>query len=219
MNSLSHKRAMKHNAQHNGVSSRLETKDLNNDKVSLSSTGGAMVIAGTLPVPTLDVDGRRGWLYQKVLADSGKFNYYIYGNTGSSYQYTLGDLKTVHFVGSIDNWTDGASAPFIVIYSKPTGVGDAEVWYHSRRRYALDTSQRIVVGEQVNWYFGDKPDMNNNNRYIKLSTYLIDGDNLDSEEILYITIHSDSSALNTKILLSSVGYNLKNEIYRNIELV
>lgn len=192
-----------------------------NDKVKLTSADGISVYADTLPVPAVDTNDRSGWLFHKVVDDATKFNYYIYGSTGSSHQFTLTDLKSAYMVGSIDKYDNTSSIPFIVVYSKPTGVGDAGVWYHSKRTYSIDMStEKILVGEQVNLYFGTKPVLKNDNRYIELKTYSTEGDNLDTEEILAVSIHSDSASLiGTKILISDVGYNLKDEIERNIKLV
>lgn len=193
-----------------------------NDKVSLISTNGPLVYAGSLPTPIVDPDLREGWLYQKTeaLPSAHKFNYYLYANTSSSKAYTFKDIKTVHFTGSIDNYLQINSVPFIICYSKPTGVNDAEVWYHSKRTFTLDlTKHPIVAGEQINMYSGEKPNLKNSNRYVELSNLIVAGDGLETEEILYITIHSDSGAANTKILISSLGYNLNNEIKRTIKLV
>ena len=196
-------------------------KSSENDKVSVSSTNGAMVYAGTLPIPTLDTtDLRDGWLYHKTATGSGKFNYYLYANSNSSHQYTFADLKTVNFTASTDIFSSITSIPFIVVYSKPTGSGDAGAFYHSARKYLIDlTKINIVGGEQINFYCGEKIKQNNNNRYVELSFIINEGDNLETEEILWITIHSDSSALiNTKILMTHFGYNLKNEVIRNVKL-
>lgn len=196
-------------------------KSSENDKVSVSSTNGALVYAGTLPIPTLDTaDLRNGWLYHKTATGTDKFNYYLYANSNSSHQYTLGDLKSVNFTSSTDTYSSITSLPFVVVYSKPTGTGDAGAFYHSARKYLVDlTKTNIVGGEQINFYSGEKTEQNNNNRYVELSFLINEGDNLDTEEILWITIHSDSSALiDTKILMTHFGYNLKNEVIRNVKL-
>ena len=160
----------------------------NNDKVKLTSGDGVALYADTLPTPQSDINDRTGWLWAKVVADATKLNYYMYGNTGSSFQFTLADFVGAFGVLSVDYYQDITSIPFIEVYSKPTGAGDAGSFYHSR--------------------------------YVALSTYTHEGDNLDTEEILYITLHTDSSAgIGTRILVSNLGYNLNNEITRNMKLV
>ena len=94
-------------------------------------------------------------------------------------------------------------------------------WYHSRRSYSINTSnQKIIVGEHINLYSGDKPDFKNNNRSIPLESITDTGDCLDSEVINTISVHSDSSSLiGTRILVSDMGWNLGHEIKRNIKLI
>lgn len=192
-----------------------------NDKVKISSAGGIAVQADSSPLPTADEDDREGWLFKKVASDASKFNYYIYGNTGSSHQFTFADLKSVHMCCSIDSWANTASVPIINVYSKPTGSGDAAAWYHSRKDYAINMSnQKINAGEHINLYVGDRPELKNDNRNIPLESITSNGDCAGTEEILYIVVGSDSGSLiNTKILLTEAGYNLNNEIKRSIKMI
>lgn len=212
MNSIKISNNLLHTKSHNVI---------NNDKVKISSSGGIAVIADSSPSPSVDLDDREGWCWEKVSSDASKFNYYMYGSTGSSHSWTLGDLKSSHVCCSVDKWDNGASVPFIVIYTAMTGSGDAGSWYHSRRSYSLNTSNhKILVGEHINLYSGIKPELPNNNRNIPLEVVVDTGDCDDSEVISAISIHSDSDALlGTKILVSNMGYNLNNEIKRNIKLV
>ncbi len=201
----------------------LHTKNhsvINNDKVKISSAGGMAVIADSSPSPSVDLDDREGWCWEKVSSDASKFNYYMYGSTGSSHAWTLGDLKSSHVCCSIDKWDNGASVPFIVIYTAMTGSGDAGSWYHSRRSYSLNTSNhKILVGEHINLYAGIKPELPFH-RNIPLENKIDTGDCDDSEVISAISIHSDSAALlGTKILVKSMGYNLNHEIKRDIKLI
>ncbi len=201
---------------------QLQTKNseiIQNDKIKLGSAA-ALTVYPDETAPIVDDNDRDGWLFSKVSA-SDKFNYYIYGNTATSYQWKMGDLKSVSMTCSVDTWSNSASIPYIVIYSVPTGSGDAGAWYHSKRTYSINTSNhKILCGEHINLYCMSKPELKNDNRYIELETYSSEGDNLDTESILAISLHSDSgSAINTKILVSHAGYNLGNEIHRHIKLV
>ena len=192
----------------------------NNDKVKLTSADGIALYADTLPAPQSDTNERTGWLWEKVVADATKLNYYMYGSVGSSHQYTVADFKGAFSTLSVENWQNSNSVPFIVIYTKPTSLNDAGFFYHSKRVYTAPASNRYVTGEQLNLYAGTKPDFNNNNRSIELSTVTPTGDNLDTEEILYITLHTDSDSLiGTRIFVSNIGYNLNNEIVRDIKLL
>tara|TARA_R110000782_G_scaffold22784_2_gene60076 strand:- start:2364 stop:3005 length:642 start_codon:yes stop_codon:yes gene_type:complete len=203
---------------------QIETKNhevKHNDKVNIISVGGIAVQSDTSPSPTVDGDNRDGWLFTKEASDSSKFNYYIFGSSGCSHPFTFADLKSVHMCCSVDSWANTASVPFINVYSKPTGSGDAAAWYHSRKDYAINISnQKICVGEHINLYAGDRPELKNDSRSIPLESITNNGECLDSEEILFIVVASDSgSAMGTKILLSEAGYNLGNEIKRNIKFV
>lgn len=191
------------------------------DNVKISSAGGMAVIADSSPAPSVDLDNRDGWLFKKVSSDASKFNYYIYGNTGSSHQFTFADLKTVHVCCSIDKWDNTASVPIINVYSKPTGSGDAGAFYHSRKDYSINMSnQKIVVGEHINLYAGERPELHNDNRYVPLETLTSNGTCAGDEEILYIVIGSESGSLiNTQILAVEAGYNLGHEIKRSIRFV
>ena len=193
------------------------------DKASVYSANGIAIFADSSPAPTLDTaDQRDGWLWEKIGAGTDKFNYYMYGATGSSKQYTFADLKGIHATGSVDAFVDITSVPFFCAYSKPTGSGDAGAFYHSRKTFScnLVSPNNVIAGEPCNWYHGAKPIFNNNNRDIELTNLSLDGDCLDTEELLFITVHSDSGgAIGTKILLSDMGYNCDNVVKRNIRLV
>lgn len=196
------------------------TEVVNNDKVKLSSAGGIAVMADSSPALTVDNDDRSGWLHTKA-GGSEKFNLYIYSNIGSSHQFTLGDLKTVYMCCSVDVWNNTASVPFINIYTKPTGSGDAEVWHHSRITYSINMSnQKIIAGQHINLWCKNRPELRNENRYLELETKSTNGDGLDSEELLYVVLGSDSASVDgTKILISEGGYNLNDEIKRNIKFI
>ena len=187
------------------------------DDVKLGSPASNLVFADSKP-PIADEDGRDGWLFKKTASDTAKFNYYLYSQ--GSHAFTLGQIDMIFMTGSVDVWDNISSCPFIIVYTKPTGVGDHEVWYHSKVLYTLDATKKINLGETVNFYAITNPNLNNGFRDIKLETKTTSGDGLDAEEILYITVHSDSSSLiNTKILLSNIGYSLNCEVSRNISLI
>ena len=188
------------------------------DKVKLTSPSGISVYADSSPAPVSDPDERQGWLFEKIAADSSKFNYYMYSQ--GSHAFTLADLKSVFMTGAIDHWTNTSSCPFVVVYTKMTGSGDAGSWYKSRVAYSLSSSEKIVPGELVNLYAKNNPHLKNSLRDIPLTQETLTGTGADTEEILTISIQSDSaSAISTKILVSNMGYKLNAEVHRNISLV
>ena len=70
-----------------------------------------------------------GWNLTNSVAGT-KFNLRFFD--GSYQTVTLGQIQSVYFKGFINKNTETASMPFIHIYTKPTGVGDAGGFYHSR---------------------------------------------------------------------------------------
>ena len=190
------------------------------DQVKVSSAGGVAVYADSSPTPIADLDDRSGWLFKKTASDATKFNYYAFGASGSSHTFTVSELKSVHLTCSVDNYQNSGSVPFIVVHTKPTGTNDAESWHHSRRAYALDVGSNVVLaGEHINLYALAAPTFNNTHRSLPLTSVATSGDYADTEEILFISVHSDSSALvNTQILVAEMGYSFPT-INRNIKLI
>jgi hypothetical protein len=187
------------------------------DKVKLTSPTAVSVYADST-TPIADEDDRKGWLFKKAADDTTKFNYYFYG-TGS-HPFPLSSLNNVFMTCSVDLWQNSASVPFVVVYTKATGSGDAGSWYKSKVAYALSSNKKIVAGELINLYCVENPNLKNGNRDVRLKTKITTGTADPSEEILTISVQSDSAALmNTKILVSHVGYKLNNEISRNIALI
>jgi len=108
-----------------------------------------------------------------------------------------------------------------VVYTKPTGVGDAGAWYHSKRAYALEASKKILLGESINLYAIAEPVYTYNcDRTVKLGAIVDTGTPLDSEEILTISLQSDSSsAVNTQILVKSLALELNDNTNTYFNLI
>jgi hypothetical protein len=179
---------------------------LSNSQVKLTSASGIAVYADSNPPPTADLNGRDGWLFTKS-SGTQKFNYYLWSQ--GSYPLRLQDLRSVFMCGSVDTYSNSSSVPFIVIYTKPTGSGDAQPWYHSRISYSIDEPSNIIMlGEKVQFFSHMvRPADNYGYRQIALATQIKDGDCLPNEEILYITLQSDSAAADfTQILISDFGF-------------
>tara|TARA_R110000764_G_scaffold34621_3_gene77251 strand:+ start:176 stop:775 length:600 start_codon:yes stop_codon:yes gene_type:complete len=178
---------------------------ISNSQVKLTSASGVAIYADSLPAPTADLNGRDGWLYTKT-SGAEKFNYYIWSQ--GSKPLRLRELRSVSMVASVDTYTDVASVPFVVIYTKPTGVGDEQPWYHSKISHSFhNQSSVIMLGERVQFYTHQiLPSESYGVRRISLPVEIKSGDALPDEEILYITVQSDSAgANNTQILISDCG--------------
>jgi len=195
------------------------TNGIHNGFVKLTGSG-PLVYADTSPAPTADTNDRDGWLFTKS-SGTEKFNYYFYGE--GNLPITLSHLDNVFFTGAIDNYVSGLSNPFVVIYTKPTGVGDAGVWFHSSVAYTIDNTQDIQTGELCLFRcIGEVEDVPITYREIKLLNKVVTGEALPTEEILTISVHSDSTAPNTtQILIQDVGFQARRgnqKIRRNIKL-
>lgn len=178
-----------------------------NGKVKIGSASG-LSVAGGEQAPVYDPDIRHGWYFKKDVADTAKFNYYFYGEGNKA--VTLGELKSVFANVTIDNYQNISSVPFFIVYTKPTGVNDYDSWYHSKVIYTMDASSTIMLGEEIEIYSINKQTKHHKHRrMVSFNTKLLSGEGLSTEEILTVSIHSDSSApANTQILVKNVGIEI-----------
>ena len=188
-------------------------------------TATTAAIAGAETAPVADPDNVNGWLFSKAIAGAAKFNYFFYGGTGTTEVLTLGDMRSYWSVVRIDNYQAANSLPFIIIYTKPTGSGDAGAFYHSKiSGHFNPVTHHIALGEQVQMYLGNEPSVDYGYRKIKCDR-VIEGNGYANEEILYMTLHSDSDApVSTQIFTSDYGYETqtnfsKGQVVRKIKLI
>ena len=189
-----------------------------NNQVKLSSANGVALYADTSPAPTADADDRAGWLWTKVASDTSKFNYYFYGEGSTAMK--VKDITSLNAVLSIDTHPSGVSVPFFIVYTKPTGSGDFAAWHHSKFVYTINNPHAIDLGEKISAWSVNETNVNKNYRSVEFNTILTSGDADVNEEILYISIQSDSVAqINTKILIENVGYSFNNGVVKSVDLV
>ena len=192
-------------------------------KIISSSTKGLAVIADTTPTVQQDEDFRSGWFYQNSIMSS-KFNFYILD--GNKEIFTLSQLYSFYSILSIDENLNAQSMPFWNVYTKMTGVNDAGSFYHSKLLYTMDYNNvHIGLSEKVLIYGKNKPEFKHPRwRSIQLKLLSTVGEGLETEEILSISLGSDSSAPQdgVKILVNEMGFEcIKNteKINRKIDLV
>lgn len=218
MTSLTQKRTHAHMNKISQSSQLLDPILYHTGQVKIGTASQASV-SGAEQAPIACPDGRDGWLFIKAIADTAKFNYYFYGQ-GSS-PILLNEISSLLCDVTIDNYQGINSLPFIIIYTKPTGVGDAGVWYHSKIIYTMNSDEKILLGEGVTFYGGLKPNIHSNmngKRLIECNTLITSGDALPTEEVLTIALHSDSgSPASTQILVSSLGLDIIGEAGKKIE--
>jgi hypothetical protein len=160
-------------------------------QVTLTSPGGALVKADTDCTVQVDPEARSGWNLTNDVAGT-KFNLYYFN--GLQEIITLADLTSLHFKAFININSETQSIPFMHVYTKPTGVGDAAPWYHSKIDYIYNNDNTIGIGEECVFFAIGPPNLSFSQRLIRLNTKNITGDALPDEEILYMVTASDSSA-------------------------
>lgn len=178
-----------------------------NAKVKIGSVN-SLSVGGGEQAPVYDPDDRHGWYFRKDAADTAKFNYFFYAQGNKA--ITLGELKSVFANVTIDNYQNITSVPFFIVYTKPTGVNDSGSWYHSKITYIIDATSTIMLGEEIEIYSINKQTKHHKHRrMVAFDTKLLSGEGLSTEEILTVSIHSDSSApANTQILVKNVGIEI-----------
>ena len=184
-----------------------------------NGTAQATAIQAGEQTPITDPNERSGWLFSKVVAGA-KMNYFFYGQ--GALPITLGDIKNIYANISNDNYTASNTNPYLVLYTKPTGSGDYS-WYHSAVKWNIPSTFNVQSGEMITINSHSTNSVNYGYRQCWANHIITEGDALPTEEILYITIHSDSgSAVGNQILVSDVGFSLNHRhhiIDRHIKLI
>lgn len=178
-------------------------------RVNLSSASAMSVYADTMPAPMQDDNGRHGWLFTKA-SGSEKFNYYIYGE--GRFPVTLAELENLYCIATVDTYSNTQSVPFFVIYTKMLGDGqDGGSWYRSKITYSIATNAQITLGMRTQFSIHSNPLPSYPLEQVVCNQTTVVGPNDASEEILTMSVQSDSAApVGTKILVSYIGYKERN---------
>jgi hypothetical protein len=186
-----------------------------NFQIKLGTAGATSFQADSTPLAAADANDRPGWVYTKSVAGgdgaTDKFNWYMYAGTYEN--MTCADVESMWFYGSVDQFQGQADqVPFIVLYTKPKGDGsDQEVWYHSRHAYSLHLASNLVrAGEKCLWYCLNEPrEKFNGARQIPLRTRTDTGTYDASNEVLYMTLHSDSDQAEVVVYVENLGADMR----------
>ena len=176
-----------------------------------SGTAPALLISSGEEPGTLDIHGRAGWQFIKPLADpvpATKINWFFFGGTVDivpvSQLATMWSIITIDF---FDGTTNGL--PWLTYYTKPLGDGlDAEVWYRSKVDHFIPPGH-VRAGERVCIWTGTTPPPAEHlygARTIELSPALTGPAVLPTDEILYKTIHTDSSDTQVSLTVETLGF-------------
>ena len=177
---------------------------ISNYQAKLGSAGSMAIIADSSPSPIADPNGRPGWSYTKT-AGAEKFNYYFYSGVYETAR--LRDIKGMWFVGSVDAWTNQTNElPWFIVYTKMTGVGDAGAWYHSAILHQLNKNSNIIrAGEKCMWKVGVPDVIVEGARVLKMNTTSVVGTYNEDDEILAVSLHSDSGATAMSCYVENMG--------------
>ena len=165
-------------------------------KIAVDSQDAVAIAAdGVAPVVN-PVDGF-GW-YFKNTGSPSKINWYFYGQDANNHQ-TLGEVTHLYAVVRLYANVSQQSMPWVAIYTKPQGSGDASGWYHSRRNWVVPSAARagISPGDTVLLYYGADPvavQPGLPHVQLELDPSSSNGDDAPDQELLLVALSSDSSA-------------------------
>ena len=179
---------------------------------TLLSTNSLVYADGTAGVPD-PLSGTSGWYYKNSSAVTDKINWYYASNTNPAINPTLTNFTAQYAVVDVR----ASGSPFFVVYTKPTGSGDAASWYKSRLVYAPASPYMDLtayVGQTVFLYWGvDTNDFPTLPRVeCTLDTFSSAGPQDAAEEILFANVSTSTgySAGHYEFVISDLGYEYNN---------
>ena len=122
--------------------------------ISIAANTPAVYADGSPPqaIPTARY-GYNGWYYANTDAwvnvaptVRNKINWYLAPNSATS---TVADLRYIRINLCVFN---RVSTPFITVYTKATGSGDAGGWYKSKRNYIIGDANSLTNGGKYCFY-------------------------------------------------------------------
>jgi hypothetical protein len=179
-----------------------ERSELNNAQVietHLLNTN-ALVFSNGAP-GILDPNDRSGWYFKNDSAGK-KINWYFFD--GQAVNVALGNFSAYAIV-TLDSVT---SRPFLVLYSMPTGSGDAVPgFYKSSRVFTWPAG--AVAGTKYLIYFGQNPTVHAELPRVQLVAGTTNGSFASSERVFSVALHSDSgsSVNNVQFIVETLGIN------------
>ena len=177
---------------------------------TLLSTNATVYADGTAGVPD-PLNTTSGWYYKNSADLTDKVNWYYAANSNPAVTMTLANFTAQYAV--VDVRAEGS--PFFVVYTKPTGTGDAASWYKSRLVYApADPYMDLTayIGQTVFLHWGvDTGDFPTLPRVeCTLDTFSSNGTQAASEEVLFANLSTSTSypAGHYEFVVSDLGYEL-----------
>jgi len=176
-----------------------------NTEITTIFENNAAVIADAFG-PSQDPEYRQGWYFTNATSGD-KINWYFFD--GMSEISTLGSFSA-YAVFTLDSV---ANVPFLGIYTKPTGSGDAGSWYHSRQVWVKDPNFAVTAGKTYLIHTGSDPKVHPELTRIPLTLEFNSvGDQDAGEQILTAALNTDSSSAagKYKFLVDSLGVKTEN---------
>lgn len=149
-----------------------------------------------LPVPNSisNTYGQFGWYYINGNTGPNKINWYFPPDTNQ----TVGDILGFYLRLFNCSTTSNDNSPFIVIYTKPTGVNDFAPWFHSSKVYVLNSSVTPVANTSYTFFenvSGTCPDPSHYaSQLVDMQESTVRGVYLPTDQILAISVQSNSAS-------------------------
>lgn len=195
------------------IYTKSETQDLVTATLVSSSTtavqtflsSDSTVYADSSPPPQASPVSDSGWYFKNAIAGQ-KSNWHFYVN--ASHQ-TYADISSLWAVVRL---VSPASRPYVIIYSKPTGVNDAQPWYHSRWVWSAYDPATITSSGFYLIYMGSDPGVHPElpRLHITDQSASSQGERLPTEELLTFSWSTNStSPVNAEeFVMKSVGHTI-----------
>jgi hypothetical protein len=160
-------------------------KDLSTEKAMIFENLASVYADGQPGIQ--DPQYRDGWYFKNAAAGQ-KINWYFYD--GQAENVALGDMQSVYAIVTMDSV---ASLPIMAIYTTPTGSGDAQAWYKSRKVYSAPSG--LVAGKKYLFHVGQAPAVHPELPKVQMVlSASSEGPQEASERVLTMAFNSNSGA-------------------------
>lgn len=206
----------------------LQTSDSNliplqYEKNEYNLTANTILAPDTIPQYTAPPNyfPSEGWYYKNTaLSQASQLYFYSYLNLSLAVPsrqkaFTISQITNSYAVVRILNINATLGLPFMAIYSRPSGSGDYQPWYRSKWVYTIPATSGLNQGQEVLiWWGTAQPNtkLHPNITRIQLQLSSTFGPALLTEELAYLTLNTDSSALvgNAEYIIKYAGFTADN---------
>ena len=169
---------------------------LQTGQVDFDTYVSSLAQGSTWSVPA---DGQQGWAFNKTA--SGGATLYTYANStlvagGQEDDITLGSIFSMFFVANYPLVINSSNDKqfYLSIYTKPTGSGDAQPWYKSRKTYVMKPETIVSKGgDRFYWVEHDYTTIRTDLEHIEYQLAVQEGTCADSEIVQFIALQVDSA--------------------------